>query len=79
MSLLGFTCYDNIDCTVIQSQLLLTTTRSMKHLSDYNFFDPELLVCPYEFYKLAQEQAQLWSYLVPELTPSFSLLLAMTW
>ncbi|MEC4816595.1 MAG: cytochrome P450 [Scytonema sp. PMC 1069.18] len=29
----------------------------MKHLSDYNFFDPEVLVCPYEFYKLAQEQA----------------------
>jgi cytochrome P450 len=31
----------------------------MKNLSDYNFFDPELLVCPYEFYKLAQEQAPL--------------------
>ncbi|WP_414545509.1 cytochrome P450 [Nostoc sp. CCY0012] len=31
----------------------------MKHLSDYNFFDPELLVCPYEFYKLAQEQAPI--------------------
>jgi cytochrome P450 len=29
----------------------------MKHLSDYNFFDSEVLVCPYEFYKLAQEQA----------------------
>ncbi|MDZ8221468.1 MULTISPECIES: cytochrome P450 [unclassified Nostoc] len=31
----------------------------MKHLSDYNFFDPEVLVCPYEFYKLAQEQAPI--------------------
>jgi cytochrome P450 len=31
----------------------------MKRLSDYNFFDPELLVCPYEFYKLAQEQAPI--------------------
>lgn len=31
----------------------------MKHLSDYNFFDPELLVCPYEFYKLAQAQAPI--------------------
>ncbi|MBV8883505.1 MAG: cytochrome P450 [Chroococcidiopsidaceae cyanobacterium CP_BM_RX_35] len=31
----------------------------MKHLSDYNFFDPKLLVCPYEFYKLAQEQAPI--------------------
>jgi len=31
----------------------------MKHLSEYNFFDPELLVCPYEFYKLAQEQAPI--------------------
>jgi cytochrome P450 len=31
----------------------------MKYLSDYNFFDPELLVCPYEFYKLAQEQAPI--------------------
>ncbi|MBD6621045.1 cytochrome P450 [Komarekiella sp. 'clone 1'] len=31
----------------------------MKHLSDYNFFDPELLICPYEFYKLAQEQAPI--------------------
>ncbi|KYC43222.1 hypothetical protein WA1_14095 [Scytonema hofmannii PCC 7110] len=31
----------------------------MKHLSDYNFFDPELLVCPYEFYKLAREQAPI--------------------
>ena len=31
----------------------------MKHLSDYNFFDPELLVCPYEFYKLAQKQAPI--------------------
>lgn len=31
----------------------------MKQLSDYNFFDPELLVCPYEFYKLAQEQAPI--------------------
>jgi cytochrome P450 len=31
----------------------------MKHLSDYNFFDPDLLVCPYEFYKLAREQAPI--------------------
>jgi cytochrome P450 len=31
----------------------------MKHLSDYNFFDPEVLVCPYEFYKLAQEEAPI--------------------
>ena len=31
----------------------------MKHLSDYNFFDPEVLVCPYEFYKLAQEEATI--------------------
>jgi cytochrome P450 len=29
----------------------------MKQLSDYNLFDPELLVCPYEFYRSAQEQA----------------------
>ncbi|MUG91300.1 cytochrome P450 [Scytonema sp. UIC 10036] len=31
----------------------------MKQLSDYNFFDPELLVCPYEFYKLAREEAPI--------------------
>lgn len=31
----------------------------MKHLSDYNFFDPEVLVSPYEFYKLAQEEAPI--------------------
>ena len=42
-----------------QSKPLLTTIRSMKHLSDYNFFDPEVLVCPYEFYKLAQEEAPI--------------------
>ncbi|WP_334763393.1 cytochrome P450 [Nostoc sp.] len=42
-----------------QSKPSLTTIRSMKHLSDYNFFDPEVLVCPYEFYKLAQEQAPI--------------------
>ncbi|MEH2166269.1 MAG: cytochrome P450 [Nostoc sp.] len=42
-----------------QSKPSLTTIKSMKHLSDYNFFDPEVLVCPYEFYKLAQEQAPI--------------------
>jgi cytochrome P450 len=42
-----------------QSKPSLTTIRSMKHLSDYNFFDPEVLVCPYEFYKLAQEEAPI--------------------
>ena len=31
----------------------------MKHLSDYNFFDPEVLISPYEFYKLAQEEAPI--------------------
>ncbi|NJM71540.1 MAG: cytochrome P450 [Scytonema sp. RU_4_4] len=29
----------------------------MKQLSEYNFFDPEVIECPYEFYKLAREQA----------------------
>ncbi len=29
----------------------------MKQLSDYNFFSPEILECPYEFYKLARSQA----------------------
>lgn len=28
----------------------------MKQLSDYNFFDPEVLRCPYEFYNLARDQ-----------------------
>ena len=28
----------------------------MKQLSDYNFFDPEVLKCPYEFYNLARDQ-----------------------
>jgi cytochrome P450 len=31
--------------------------KDVKQLLDYNFFDPELLECPYEFYKLAREQA----------------------
>ncbi len=29
----------------------------MKQLSDYNFFSPEVLECPYEFYKLAREHS----------------------
>jgi cytochrome P450 len=29
----------------------------VKQLQDYNFFDPEVIECPYEFYKLAREQA----------------------
>ncbi|MBW4621914.1 MAG: cytochrome P450 [Cyanosarcina radialis HA8281-LM2] len=31
----------------------------MKELSDYDFFDPEFLVCPYEFYKLARERSPI--------------------
>lgn len=31
----------------------------MKQLEDYNFFDPEVIECPYEFYKLAREQAPI--------------------
>ncbi|MEM7554390.1 MAG: cytochrome P450, partial [Cyanobacteria bacterium P01_A01_bin.84] len=29
----------------------------MKQLSDYNFLSPEVLKCPYEFYKLAREDS----------------------
>ena len=29
----------------------------MKQLSEYNFFSPEVLECPYEFYKLARENS----------------------
>jgi len=31
----------------------------VKQLEDYNFFDPEVIECPYEFYKLAREQAPI--------------------
>lgn len=33
--------------------------QDVKQLSDYNFFDPEVIECPYEFYKLAREQAPI--------------------
>jgi cytochrome P450 len=33
--------------------------KDTKQLSDYNFFDPQLLECPYGFYKLAREQAPI--------------------
>jgi cytochrome P450 len=29
----------------------------VKQLKDYNFFDPEVIECPYQFYKLAREKA----------------------
>ncbi|GAB1542008.1 cytochrome P450 [Scytonema sp. NUACC21] len=45
----------------------------MKQLSDYNFFDPEVLVCPYEFYKLAREQAPIME--LPSPKPDTSLFL----
>jgi cytochrome P450 len=50
---------DEISYTITQSKPSPTVIRNMKHLSDYNFFDPEVLVCPYEFYKLAQEEAPI--------------------
>jgi hypothetical protein len=38
----------------------------MKQLSDYNFFEPEVIECPYDFYKLAREQAPVME--LPQLT-----------
>ena len=35
-----------------------------KALEDYNFFDEETLECPFEFYRLAQQQAPI--YHVPD-------------
>ncbi|MEQ8756375.1 MAG: cytochrome P450 [Coleofasciculus sp. G1-WW12-02] len=31
--------------------------KEVKPLEDYNFFDPQVIECPYSFYKLAREQA----------------------
>jgi cytochrome P450 len=45
----------------------------MKHLSDYNFFDPDLLVCPYEFYKLAREQDPILELPSPQANTQFFL------
>lgn len=45
----------------------------MKQLSDYNFFDPEVIECPYEFYKLAREQAPVME--LPGLMPEAKLFL----
>lgn len=51
----------------------------MKHLPDYNFFDPELLVCPYEFYKLAQEQAPIMELPSPRANTKLFLVTRYDW
>src|SRR5919199_1110057 len=45
----------------------------MKQLSDYNFFDPEVIECPYDFYKLAREQAPVME--LPQAMPGAKLFL----
>ncbi len=47
--------------------------QDVKQLSDYNFFDPEVIECPYEFYKLAREQAPVME--LPGLMPEAKLFL----
>ena len=45
----------------------------MKQLKDYNFFDPEVIECPYEFYKLVREQAPVME--LPQAMPGGKLFL----
>ncbi|MGB7442774.1 MAG: cytochrome P450 [Coleofasciculaceae cyanobacterium] len=45
----------------------------MKQLKDYNFFEPEVIECPYKFYQLAREQAPVME--LPSTMPSAKLFL----
>lgn len=45
----------------------------VKQLKDYNFFDPEVIECPYEFYKLVREQAPVME--LPQAMPGGKLFL----
>ena len=45
----------------------------MKQLKDYNFFDPEVIECPYEFYKLVRKQAPVME--LPQAMPGGKLFL----
>ena len=45
----------------------------MKQLKDYNFFDPEIIECPYQFYKLAREEAPVME--LPSTIPTTKLFL----
>ncbi len=45
----------------------------VKQLKDYNFFDPEVIECPYDFYKLAREQAPVME--LPQAMPGAKLFL----
>ena len=45
----------------------------MKQLKHYNFFDPEIIECPYQFYKLAREEAPVME--LPSTIPTTKLFL----
>jgi cytochrome P450 len=45
----------------------------VKQLKDYNFFDPEVIECPYEFYKLVRKQAPVME--LPQAMPGGKLFL----
>jgi cytochrome P450 len=47
--------------------------KDVKQLKDYNFFDPEVIECPYEFYKLVREQAPVME--LPQAMPGGKLFL----